>query len=307
MNSDIPYEIITLEPDWILDDEPMGTKDKFWIKFPTEDTPWLFKYPRINDGIPTGEHWAEKISAEIARLLHIPHAQVELATMNGVPGSLSKRFDDLSISGVEMVHGNELLWNYVESYDRTKTHGQNKHTVVNIIQSISCCVDFDDHLREEAFRTLCGFAVLDGLVLNTDRHHENWGIIRRISKTEKTGYHIAPSFDHASSLGRELTLNKLELWNGEPWRAAWYAQKGRGGVFLHSRGKYGPNPLALVRILHRKWPGYFTPWLNRLKTIDIDSLLSMVDRIPLECMHPLSNSFARRILQWTYSYLIDLI
>lgn len=44
---------------------------------------WLFKYARLSNGQVTGEHWAEKVASEVAGLLHIPHARVELATLDG--------------------------------------------------------------------------------------------------------------------------------------------------------------------------------------------------------------------------------
>ena len=45
--------------------------------------------------------------------------------------------------------------------------------------------------------------MLDALIGNTDRHHENWGILVRRGRGVLLG-EVAPSFDHASSLGREL-------------------------------------------------------------------------------------------------------
>jgi len=45
--------------------------------------------------------------------------------------------------------------------------------------------------------------VLDAVIGNTDRHHENWGILLRRTKRRWMGM-LAPTFDHASSLGREL-------------------------------------------------------------------------------------------------------
>ena len=41
--------------------ELMGSKTKFWYLRQEEEGLWLFKYPRRN----TGEHWAEKIAAEV--------------------------------------------------------------------------------------------------------------------------------------------------------------------------------------------------------------------------------------------------
>ena len=67
------YPIIQVEPEWVLEPEDMGTKEKFWYRNPGDGgREWLFKNPREN----TGEHWAEKIAAEVANVLGIPHATV---------------------------------------------------------------------------------------------------------------------------------------------------------------------------------------------------------------------------------------
>lgn len=80
----------------------MGTKEKFWYRDPDDDVDWLFKHPREN----TGEHWAEKIAAEVAELLGVPHATVELAEFEGRRGSASRSFvsDDY-----ELWHGNQIM------------------------------------------------------------------------------------------------------------------------------------------------------------------------------------------------------
>ena len=48
---------------------------------------------------------------------------------------------------------------------------------------------------------LASYAILDGLIGNTDRHHENWMFFYH---PELRSYRLAPSYDHGSSLGREL-------------------------------------------------------------------------------------------------------
>jgi|WetSurMetagenome_2_1015567.scaffolds.fasta_scaffold534465_2 hypothetical protein len=49
--ADTPYPVIEIQPDWILEPEEMGSKDKFWFR-DTEGTDWLYKYPQSN----TGQH-----------------------------------------------------------------------------------------------------------------------------------------------------------------------------------------------------------------------------------------------------------
>jgi hypothetical protein len=76
------YPIQKIEQDWVLDQEALGSKRKFWYRDPGDRAPWLFKYPQL----ATGQHWAEKIAAEVAGALGIFHAIVELAELAGSRG-----------------------------------------------------------------------------------------------------------------------------------------------------------------------------------------------------------------------------
>ena len=57
------YKVIQIDSSQINNPENMGSKNKFWYKSKQDTTKWLFKYCRKN----TGEHWEEKVAAEIGR------------------------------------------------------------------------------------------------------------------------------------------------------------------------------------------------------------------------------------------------
>ena len=85
---------------------PSLPKEKFWYR-PTSGQDhysgnWLFKYPQQE----TGQHCAEKIAAEMAELLEIPHATERLAKFEDARGSVTESFVQ---SGSVSVHGNQLL------------------------------------------------------------------------------------------------------------------------------------------------------------------------------------------------------
>jgi hypothetical protein len=46
--------------------------------------------------------------------------------------------------------------------------------------------------------------MLDAWIGNGDRHHLNWGLVRnKLTPNIIETIHLAPTYDHASSLGRE--------------------------------------------------------------------------------------------------------
>src|SRR5947207_4324321 len=52
-----------------------------------------------------------------------------------------------------------------------------------------------------AGEVFAGYLLLDAWIGNTDRHHQNWGFVRKKGEILQ---HLAPTFEHASSLGANL-------------------------------------------------------------------------------------------------------
>lgn len=307
MESEFP--IIEIDADWTLDDEPMGSKDKFWLERPDDSVlPWLFKYSRANRGEATGEHWAEKIASELAELIGLPHGRVELARYNNQWGALCRMFDELEDHTIELVHGNELLAGALPEYDPDQRFGQAQHTLDNIFRAIRYGIGDDGAKLHGAFSGIAGFVVLDALILNTDRHHENWALFRQTSAQRETIHWLAPTFDHASSLGREQTADTLRQWKNDRSlnRPEWYANRGTGAVFRRVDAGKGENPLTLLELAARKWPRFVHPWLERLRSVSQREIVAVVDAIPDDAMSQEHRWFATELLNYTYTRLTRL-
>lgn len=278
--------------------EAMGTKRKFWYRDPSSQdaTKWLFKFPRPD----TGEHWAEKISAEIARLLDIPHARVELATCHGQRGSASESF----VRGNQyLIHGNQLLTDVVSGYDPGRTFHRSSHTIENIWAAMDhVFADTGDARRARGH--VAEYLVLDALIGNTDRHHENWGILReRRGKQWRDA--VAPSFDHASSLGRELHDRRRDRLLTEN-QAGTYVERGRGAIFWSAEANYGPSPLHLVRCAAASFPDSFIPALRKTERLDKTVLCEAVHRVPGEWMSRSERRFAIEMMTYGHAQLQEL-
>ena len=160
------YPILKVGPRWGMTDEPIGRKIKYWCRLENKRrNTWLFKYPRSN----TGEHWAEKIGAALAGLMVMPHARVELATLNGDRGSVSESFlqDDQIL-----IHGNQILDTTLDKYDHEMRFHQSNHTLENIFVAIETIFSNEYHVLKAKIQ-MGSYLVLDALIGNTDRHHEN--------------------------------------------------------------------------------------------------------------------------------------
>lgn len=291
------YPIIEVKRESVRESEDMGSKDKFWYLHPTEEEGyWLFKYPRCN----TGEHWAEKIAAEVADLLEISHAKVELAIFEEDKGSVTKSFAQ---EGQELIHGNQMLARAVHGYDLGKTFHQSSHTLANIWQVIDRVFVEPEDAKQAKYR-LVEYVVLDALIGNTDRHHENWGILRERKDDHWEGF-VAPSFDHASSLGRELQDTQRDRILAED-RVGDYVEKGRGAIYWSEDDQRGPSPLELVRRAAHKYPELFFPALVGLEKLDEKSVDDLVNRVSSDWMSLPARKFAIALICYSLEQLQEL-
>ena len=169
------FPVLQVQPGEVTSDEALGSKTKFWFRRDAER--WLFKEARGG----TGEDWAEKVASDVARLIGINAATVELADYEGRRGCASLSFAYRE-KGDVLIHGNEILAGMVLGYDITAAIGK---------------LFPQAELNRAVLTTLAGYLVFDALIGNTDRHHENWAILLRAPTSI---LEVAPTFDHASSL-----------------------------------------------------------------------------------------------------------
>lgn len=297
----------------VIGDEPLGTKNKFWCECAGER--WLFKEIRkISDSEFSGEDWSEKVAAEIARVLGIPAARVELSVCSGRRGCVSKNFTS---ADQQLVHGNEVLAAYVSAnYEQSKNYGQAGHTLESIFAALGAIFP-ETGQRRKAMRQFADYCVLDALIGNVDRHHENWGVLWQVVRTGDLDasemnrehdiagqYQLAPSYDHASSLGRELTDKKRGglLKSGQ---VSAYVRRGHGGIFLAECAK-GANPLELVAAAVRRYPDVFWPSLDRLRRTPLSALQRLTDEVPDERMSLPARCFAKEMLGITHKALTEI-
>jgi hypothetical protein len=289
----------------------MGSKSKHWC-WDSSNQLWLFKFSRPN----TGEDWSEKLAAEVAELLGIPHARVELAVCEGTVGSLSLDFV-VDRTQSSLVHGNELLLEIDPNYPVQQTYRLAHHTLDRVLRVLG--QDFI-HLPAglatppsvaTTVDLFVSYLLLDALIGNTDRHHENWGIIERQSGTPQDRYaELARTFDHASSLGREMTdeARSTKLSAGRPEHGVeGYLAKARSALFANETDPKPLSPIAAFDQAAAQRAAVARDWLQRVADCPLSAFQALVDAVPEGRMSAVARHFVLRLIELSREQLISRI
>jgi len=228
---------------------------------------------------------------------------VELAEFEGERGCMSRSFVNKA-AGEDLVHGSEVLAGKVRRYDKSMLRGQSDHSVANIFMALRETVSAENLQRDLV--SFGGFLVLDALICNTDRHHDNWGVLRIPQQKGSAQHVLAPSFDHASSLGRELLEDRMRRILNEG-RILQYAFRGRGGVFLNEGEQKGANPIKLVEKCVDEYRNLIEPWLQKVRELELEQMEEMVRRVPDAWMGEPTKTFCMGLLSATRERLVALL
>lgn len=279
------FPIHQIPPGSALSSEPLGTKFKFWFQDPD------FGLTLFKEGRPgTGENWAERIACELAELLDLPHARYEFAQYEGKDGVLSR---SLVERGARIIHGNELLSAQITDYgqDDLPRYRNTNHTLRRVVAYLRASSDLVGApygwTQTPALRTaidfFIGYLMLDAWIGNQDRHDENWGLL----KTSEGNLFLAPSFDHGSSMARNLTDEDRTLrlnTKDQPRHISTFVTTAKSGFFPHSIEKQKKAILTLDAFIQSAnySPSAAVAWQERLAAIDEKVIRNVVDKVP-EC------------------------
>lgn len=294
-----PYETVEITVR-IRDDresETMGSKLKWWFK---SDEDVLLKLARPG----TGEDWSEKVAFEIGLAFGLPCPPLlELATYEGRPAVLCQSFLG---RGESLIHGNEVLCQADSSYPLEVTYRASAHKV-SAVAAVLQGVDPPSTLAAaeivDGFDAFVGYLTLDALVGNTDRHHQNWGVIRSRRQVRPR---LAPSYDHASSLGRDLTDSKRQARFAAPTgrgSVGDYANRARSALWNDHGSKL--TPLEALRESASMRPSAFEWWRNRLNSVGLCALQEQVDRVPDSRLTQVGKKFARELLEHNFNKIAE--
>ena len=334
--SDVYYTVRALPQAPSTLPENRGSRRKYWLPIDGESALWLLKFPRHRRG--QGEHWAEKIAAEVGHLVGIDCARVDLARSGGELATICEGFDPtiwydywyefgefpseigflgadevdnnpMSLSALpryrESLHGfDPLFWPgssvlaaAIEKYDpKTTEIGYGLHSIGNIRYAITVLLRRNGIEESSVFDALMSklysYFLLDGLIGNTDRHHDNW-MLKYESRAGSADLSVAPSFDHGSSLGRELSDKSREYkMRNREVLAYLHSPKPARRLFWNENPKPDRSPLALACLMVQCEPRLTRRAIDRIASVSETDFRTIIDRVPSEFMTEPAKDFA---------------
>jgi hypothetical protein len=296
------FPIVVVPPDAADLIEQLGTKEKFWFLSET-GVASLFKQVRQD----TGEDWSEKIACEIASLLGLPHAQYDFATWKGLRGVVTPSF--VPDRG-RLVHGNELLVRLVPQYPGAKSFRVRQHTLRLVLAVIRAGPVLPPlgwlpvAGVASAVDVFIGYLLLDALIGNTDRHHENWGLVVSPEMT----IHLAPTYDHASSLGRnesdETRIGRLTT-RDEGWSVQKYVERATS-AFYPATGGRALSTIGAYQQAAETSPTAGKAWVDRLEAVSPADTAAIFQKVPPTIISEPAINFAQKMLELNRQRLLEL-
>ncbi|HEX9935878.1 MAG TPA: hypothetical protein VGB15_02100 [Longimicrobium sp.] len=306
----MPFPVIVVPDDAAESAEWMGTKQKFWYVDPTLGRS-LFKLARPG----SGEDWSERVACEIADLLGIPHARYELALWAGSRGTVTP---SLLGESETLIHGNELLATGVSEYPALTAEARfrnSQHTLEAVLSTlrsnhaglpVGYVAPAGINSAEDLF---AGYLMFDALIGNTDRHHENWAVIQVEAADGTAVCRLSPTYDHASSLGRNETeaniLRRLTTRDAG-YSVSAYATRAASALYLSAADRKPLSTFDAFVQARTMMHEASDAWLERLGSVDVETLVHVVDEVPADRLSSDAAKFVQEIIRFNYTRLTAL-
>lgn len=273
--------------------EQLGSSEKLWL-VDVDGQRWLWKAASFNDDrkvgrFRKGDDWAEWLGTKIAELIGLPAAEVHLAERAGACGTIGRSFIDRDRQ--QLVLGNVLLYEIDHSYPRGASGPLSQYTVDAVLGVLAearppsgCQGDL-----WTAPEVMTGYLMLDALIANIDRHHENWGVLVDTDGQRQ----LAPTFDHGSSLGfllsDEARLGHLHTNDRNQTPEKWAGR---------ARSRFArQHPISVFNQAAQQEPRAAETWRMELRQISSPALDELLQGVPAERMSEPCRLFAKRIIE----------
>ena len=251
-----------------------GKGKKVWLVNPKNPNQqgW-FKYVKktIREGkeVNSYENFSEKLAELIANNIEIKNAHIDIGIYQGELGCLSYDINEQMEEIVSLITKKYPKYNEKNLYDE-----QNKiyYSINMILNSLD-----NKNLEKDFFKIL----IFDYIIGNTDRHSNNWAIIRK----ENNEIEIAPLYDNGSALCSYVYEEEIEKYFGKDKLLlnSLVRSKSRSMIKIDEKDKKRPMHIEVIKYLHNKYNdetvGFVETILKRLNEDKIVELINQLEGI----------------------------
>ncbi|MGA2796429.1 MAG: hypothetical protein ABSE63_02500 [Thermoguttaceae bacterium] len=312
------YQIYQVQRSNLEAIEPLGTKPKYWYR--PGNLQILFKV----EARDTGEDWAEKISCQLCELIGLPHVHYELGEIydGNIYSDRGVICETCSPSPSSLILGNQLLLKLDPAYPIEKSRYKvREHTVDAVCEVLNTLLPPKENWMtktpkdiDTAICVFVGYVMLDALIANQDRHHENWGAIQEIKPRfvppvkdqhnfkvimQKGPLRLAPSFDHGAALARNLSdeerQERLDT-KDRNFSLQQFTQRAKSAFYKNKNDSKTIGTFDAFNEFARHAPQAAQIWLKRLATIKRNDIEVIINNVPDARMSGIAKRFTVELL-----------
>ena len=301
--------------------EKAATSVATWLIDPDTGDRWLHKDTVVpTNGFEQGEDWSELVSTSIAQLLGVPCADTRLCLRHGKRGSLSK---DVNIQGHSLYNGYVVLEECPDVADYfphmegapgvdperplVKRPGHRLDNIQTALNGAVAPSSFSGPAALDAFDVFVGYLMLDALIANRDRHEQNWAVLTPGLTTLPV--QLAPSYDHATSLGYNLTDDRRQGVLKNSAALAKWASAGTAWRFEHEGNAKRAQTLVdlAVEALELASDDAAAHWSAQLHLLAIDGVIEELADGAIPAMSVDASKFACELINHNLERMTDVI
>lgn len=251
--------------------EGSGRSEKQWLQS-TDGRIGLFKWPKTDPITKrsTYEHISEHLAHQIANIINISTAEVDIGEYDNRIGSMSYL---LNGKNEELREGAWFILGRHPGYDPNRlldTETGKYYSLDNFLE-----ISSDETLR----RFWIDMMVFDYLIGNPDRHQNNWAFIVPIEDRNKSIIRVRPCplYDNGSSLCCYINDLQIEQYLGNDILRmnSLIDTKSRSAIRIDPSSKRPPLHSEMVRHLRKT---------NPYTSVIIDRIIAQLDFDTIECL-----------------------